>query len=176
MNLHINGQVFTLKKAGDGDMDKVISLLVDAARWLKTKGTTQWDYYITDLEGNLDEIIESITKRSTYLLQEDAKAVATFTLEEDPNEWDMDVWGEDASQNDCVYLHRLVVNREYAGRGIGDALMEWAKEDVSRRGKKYIRFDCLNNNEGLNHYYQRQYRLKGVANIYGKHSLYEITL
>jgi GNAT superfamily N-acetyltransferase len=176
MYLHVNDQVFTLRKAKEEDVKKVLSLLVGAAEWLQSKGTTQWDYYITDLEGNTDEVIESIYKQNTYLLENDSESIATITLEDNPNDWDRDVWGEEADQKDVAYLHRLVVNRSFAGQGIGDALMEWAKEDVSHRGKNYIRFDCLNSNEGLNNYYQRHYHLKGVANIYGKHSKYEIKL
>jgi GNAT superfamily N-acetyltransferase len=176
MILQIKDQEFTLRVAREDDLQKVLTLLVEAADWLQTKGTTQWDYYLTDLEGNKEEVLESIKKQNTYLLVDDGQAVATLTLEDEPSEWDSDIWGEEASQENVIYLHRLVVNRKYSGGGIGDALIDWAKEDVRNRGKNYIRFDCLNNNVGLNNYYQRHYRLKEIANIYGKHSKYEITL
>ena len=155
MNLHVNDRKFTIRKAKKEDISKVLSLLVEAAEWLKTKKTTQWDYYLTDLEGNMEEVMESINRLNTYLLETDGVAVASITLEEEPGEWDREIWGDEAAQDDAVYLHRLVVNREYAGLGLGDALIEWAKNDVSQRGKKYIRFDCLNSNEGLNSFYQR---------------------
>ncbi|EDL66301.1 GNAT family N-acetyltransferase [Bacillus sp. SG-1] len=175
MNLHVNGRMFTIRKAKQEDISKVLSLLVEAAEWLKTKGTTQWNYYLTDLEGNMGEVMESINRQNTYLAEIEREAVASLTLEEEPGEWDMEIWGVEAAQGDAVYMHRLVVNREYAGLGLGEALIEWAKNEVNHRGKKYIRFDCLYSNDGLNSFYQRHNPLKGVADVYGKHSKYEIT-
>ncbi|WP_409250864.1 GNAT family N-acetyltransferase [Bacillus sp. SCS-153A] len=176
MKLHVKDQMFNLRKAREEDKEKILSLLVGAAEWLQTKGTSQWDYYMTDLEANTEEVLESIKNQSTYLLEQDGLAAASVILEENPGDWDREIWGEESAQTDVVYLHRLVVNRNFAGRGIGDALMEWAKKHVRGREKKYIRFDCLNSNEGLNSYYQRQCSLKGIADVYGKHSKYEIVL
>jgi len=174
MDLVLNGKAYQLKRADEKDLDQVLQLLVQAAKWLKTKGTTQWNYYITNLEGNIEEVRESIISNSTYLLLDKKTVVASITLEEEPNDWDCDIWGEEA-HNDCsVYLHRLVVNRDYSGSEIGKQLVDWAKEFVKSIGKRYIRFDCLGDNEGLNVYYQRHYKLKGIANIYGKHSKYEL--
>jgi GNAT superfamily N-acetyltransferase len=169
-------QGVSIRVAEENDLKKVLDLLVNAAEWLKTKGTTQWDYYLTDLEGNSDEINESIKRRNTYLFEKEGESVASITLEDKPGEWDMDIWGGEAAQENVIYLHRILVNRNYAGLEIGDALMEWAKKNARQHGKSSIRFDCLNSNKGLNHYYQRHYALKGISEIYGKHSKYEIIL
>jgi GNAT superfamily N-acetyltransferase len=174
MKIQAGNQVFNLRMAAEKDLGKVLQLLVGAAEWLQTKDTSQWDYYISDLEGNTEEVLQSIKNQNTYILEKDGKAAASITLENHPNEWDCDIWGEEAERKDVIYLHRLVVNRSFAGIGIGDALMDWAKEETRRRDKKYIHFDCLASNKGLNNYYQRNYQLKGIANIYGQHSKYEI--
>lgn len=174
MELHVADKVFNLRVATENELGQVLELLVGAAQWLQTKATTQWDYYMTDLEGNTKEVLDSIEKRNTYILEQDGEAAASVTLEGEPSEWDCDIWGEEAGQSDAVYLHRLVVNRKFAGTGIGEALMDWAKKQVRDQGKKCIRFDCLSSNEGLNRYYQRYHELKGIANIYGRHSKYEI--
>ncbi|WP_456274587.1 GNAT family N-acetyltransferase [Bacillus sp. AK031] len=174
MQVQAGKQLFSLRKAAEKDLDQVLQLLVGAAEWLQTKDTSQWDYYISDLEGNTEEVLESIQRQNTYILEKDGESAASVTLENHPNEWDCEIWAEEAERKDVIYLHRLVVKRSLSGNGVGNALMEWAKEEARRRDKKYIHFDCLASNKGLNNYYQRHYQLKGIANIYGQHSKYEI--
>jgi GNAT superfamily N-acetyltransferase len=174
LQLTIGQEVYALKRANLGDLNKVLGLLVNAAVWLKTKGTTQWDYYIRNLEGNTQEVLDSIENGATYILLQGEVPVASITLEDKPNEWDRDIWGKDAEHESVVYLHRLVVHRDYAGKNVGTSILEWAEEYVKTSGKSLIRFDCLASNEGLNNYYQKRYELKEIANIYGKHCKYEV--
>ncbi|MDX8361492.1 GNAT family N-acetyltransferase [Cytobacillus sp. IB215316] len=176
MELYADGGTFHLKSAKEKDLQVVLQLLIQAATWLQTKGTTQWDYYLTHLEENTQEILDSILKGNTYILLKENKAIATITLEDQPTEWDTDIWGQARNNNNIVYLHRIVVHREYAGKQIGEKLIEWAVQLVKGQGKQYIRFDCLRSNKGLNTYYQRKYELKGIANIYGEHCKYEIVV
>lgn len=174
MELNINHEKYELKLAKTEDLNQVLQLLVNAAEWLQMKGTTQWDYYITDLDGNSQEVLDSIEGGDTYLLEKEGVAVASITLENKPNEWDRDIWGSEADQENILYLHRLVVHRHYKGKEIGEALLEWAEDFAKSRGIQCIRFDCLASNVGLNRYYQKRYKKKGIANIYGQHSKYEI--
>ena len=143
------------------DLEKVLGVLVNAAGWLQTKGTKQWSYYLTDLDGNKEEVVASIENESTYIVEKEGKVIATMTLESEPNEWDVDMWGEEAEAS-VAYLHRLAVHRDFAGKGIGGSLLDWAENAMIESGKKSIRFDCIASNEGLNHYYQKRYPLKEV--------------
>jgi hypothetical protein len=56
-----------IKKAGMEELDIILDLLKDASWWLKSKGLQQWDYYLTNMDGNLGEITESLGKGHTYL-------------------------------------------------------------------------------------------------------------
>jgi GNAT superfamily N-acetyltransferase len=168
-------EIRTIRLAKSEDLGKVLELLVNAAGWLHTKGTKQWDYYLTNLEGNKEEVAASIENESTYIVEKAGRAMATLSLESVPSEWDMDIWGEGAV-DDVVYLHRLAVHRDFAGKGIGESLLDWAEGVVRASGKKSIRFDCIASNEGLNRYYQQRYPLKEVINIHGRHCKYEILL
>ena len=69
MCLAIHEAIHTIRLAKREDLEKVIGLLVNAAGWLQTKGTKQWNYYLTDLEGNVDEIVTSIENKSTYIVR-----------------------------------------------------------------------------------------------------------
>ena len=164
-----------IRQAEKEDVEKVMELLVNAAGWLHTKGLKQWGYYLTDLNGNKEEILASIENKSTYIVEHDGGVIATLTLESVPNDWDVDIWGEEAG-DDVVYLHRLAVQRDFAGKGIGASLLDWAETVTRTSGKKSIRFDCTADNEGLNRYYQKRYPLKEVIDIHGRHCKYEVPL
>ncbi|GAA0323919.1 GNAT family N-acetyltransferase [Bacillus carboniphilus] len=174
MEIHNNDEVFHIKLAKEDDLQIVLDLVVNAAEWLQSKNTTQWEYYLTNLEENTPEIFDSI--HNTYILMKDNIPVASVTLETSPNEWDRDIWGDEANEEGVIYLHRLVVHRNYAGVGLGTKLLEWSERFCAEKGNKAIRFDCLASNKGLNDFYQRRYKLKDIANIYGQHSKYEVML
>lgn len=176
MEIRIHDQVYHIRQAETEDTESVLGLLVQAAEWLQSKGTKQWDYYLSNLEENTPEVVDSITNGSTYLLEKDGNTIATLTLEDAPSEWDRDIWEQEVEDEGVTYLHRIVVNREYAGQNFGGALIEWARKQAKARDRKYIRFDCLGTNEGLNRYYQRKYKMKGIANVYGEHCKYEIVV
>jgi GNAT superfamily N-acetyltransferase len=176
MKLKIGKENFELRLAKVEDLERVLGLLVNAAEWLKTKGVSQWDYYIKNLEGNTQEVLDSIEVGATYILELGDEAIASVTLENTPNEWDSDIWGKDVNKEGVVYLHRLVVHRDYSGKGVGSGLLDWAEEYVKSIDKSYIRFDCVGSNEGLNNYYQRRYEMKELANIYGGHCKYEVSV
>ena len=118
MSLTLLEEMHDIRLAKRDDLEKVLDVLVNAAGWLQTKGTKQWSYYLTDLDGNTEEVVASIENDSTYIVEKEGKVIATLTLESEPNEWDVDIWGEEAEEY-VAYLHRLAVHRDFAGKGIG---------------------------------------------------------
>ncbi len=174
MTVEAKGETYQLRQARPEHLLDILSLLLDASKWLETKGTTQWDYYRKDLEGNAGEVVESMENGNTFVVEKEGEVIASLTLEPKASEFDFDLWGNEAKDEGAMYLHRLVVLREYAGKGIGAALMKWAEAYVKREGKNKLRFDCLASNEGLNHYYQQFYPLKDKVDAYGGHCIYEV--
>ncbi|MGM7701414.1 GNAT family N-acetyltransferase [Pseudalkalibacillus sp. Hm43] len=174
MNAYV-GENMKVKTATMEDINTVLDLLVNAAEWIQTKGTTQWDYYLNDLEGNTQEVKDSIRNGSTFLFYEKERPIATATLELKPSEWDFDMW-EDEANDPVVYLHRVVVHRDFAGEGLGNQILDWSEDYVRESGLNTMRFDCLASNESLNAYYQKRYPLKEVKNKFGQHCKYEVEL
>ncbi len=172
--LEIRGETYQLRQARPQHLLDILSLLLDASKWLETKGTSQWDYYRTDLEGNTQEVVDSMEKGNTFVVEKEGEVVASLTLEPEASEFDFNLWGEEAKDKGAMYLHRLVVLREFAGKGIGASLMNWAEGYVKQAGKTKLRFDCLADNEGLNAYYQQFYPLKHKVDAYGGHCIYEV--
>ena len=44
--------------------------------------------------------------------------------------WDRRLWGDEGHE-ESVYLHRLAINRRFAGAGLGRTIMTWAETGVS---------------------------------------------
>ena len=66
---------------------------------------------------------------------------------------DQVIWRQDDVCAD--YIHGLVIDRDYAGRGLGRDLLEWAAQETARAGANKLRLDCAETNLALRHYYRR---------------------
>jgi len=72
----------------------------------------------------------------------------------EPNAWDRELWGDRAKDGAAIYLHRLAIDRKFAGQGAGKQIMAWAEKAVPEQlGKRVIRLDCLGSHQVLNDYY-----------------------
>ncbi|MEM8936420.1 MAG: GNAT family N-acetyltransferase [Pseudomonadota bacterium] len=52
-----------------------------------------------------------------------------------------DLW-RDFQNSDAGFLNKLAVARRVRGNGIGDAIINWAVDQVRARNRKYLRLDC----------------------------------
>jgi ribosomal protein S18 acetylase RimI-like enzyme len=133
-----------VRRAGPEDVDEIVDILSEAARWLSARGITQWpDPFPRDR-------VEALTQHGNFhLARLDSRTVATLALL-----WsDPTFWGE--QPDDAGYVHALAVRRAHAGGGLGGRLLEWAEEQVSAAGREYLRLDCRAENGGLRRYYER---------------------
>jgi ribosomal protein S18 acetylase RimI-like enzyme len=137
-------EALEVRRAEPDDLEEVVSILSEAARWLLERGIRQWpDPFPRDRAAALLE------RGNFYLVLLDGKPVATFALL-----WsDPAFWGE--QPDDAGYVHAVAVRRAYAGRGIGERLLEWAEAQAAAAGRTYLRLDCMSNNEVLRAYYER---------------------
>jgi ribosomal protein S18 acetylase RimI-like enzyme len=134
-----------VRKARTADLDVVLFILEDAARWMVRQRLEGW------IPGSFSRrrIAEIIGCGEMYLALLGGQAVGTFALQ-----WsDQETWGR--APDDAGYVHGLAVRRDFAGRGLGRELLRWTENKVSRSGKKYLRLDCTAENDALNEYYRR---------------------
>jgi GNAT superfamily N-acetyltransferase len=124
------------------DVETVGLLLDDATAWVGELGFRQWP-----LPFPRDEIAASVERGEVYVADVDGETVATVTLlENDPG------WGD--RPPDALYVHKLAVRRDRAGRGIGAAVVEWAAARAARGGRGFLRLDCLSGDPGICRYYE----------------------
>ncbi|KAG0325167.1 hypothetical protein BGZ99_001008 [Dissophora globulifera] len=88
--------------------------------------------------------------------QPEATIIGTLTLNySDP--FDEMLWKDLVDDwTDAVYLHRLFIEREYRGCGLGPKALMFAEQEGLKRGKHYLRLDCMADNKLLKAYYREK--------------------
>jgi ribosomal protein S18 acetylase RimI-like enzyme len=133
----------TMRQATDADADGVFKMLEAAAEWLLARGILQW------IPGQIqmDWLRERITRGEVYVATLDGMLAGSFRLI-----WsDQPTWG--TQRADAGYVHGLVINRAFAGQGLGLRLLERAERLVAAAGRPYLRLDSMN--DALIAYYMR---------------------
>jgi GNAT superfamily N-acetyltransferase len=133
-----------VRQAQADDADIVAALLDEATTWVNDLGFNQWP-----LPFPRDQLGVAISRGEVYVIEgEDGEAVGTVTiLEDDPMYWP-------GRSNDALYVHKLAVRRDHAGRGIGAAIIEWANAEAAETGREFLRLDCQGDNPGIRDYYE----------------------
>jgi len=132
-----------IRLATDADLDDVLEVLNEAARWLASRGINQWraDGFPRDL------VAGDIACSEAYVARLDSRAVGTFTLQ----------WSDDAfwpgAAGEAGYVHRIAVRRD--ARGLGPDLLKAAERATVAAGRKLLRLDCYAGNDVLCRYYER---------------------
>lgn len=72
------------------------------------------------------------------------------------------IWRE-YEKGDAIYLHRIVLNREFQGTKIFRTVLKWAIEQVRLRKMKFVRMDTWAGNTKLINYY-KSYGFRFVEN------------
>ena len=133
-----------VRAATTEDAELVASLIDDATLWVQELGYPQWPFPFPR-----DEVAGAIERGEVYLAEVDRSLVATITILSD----DPVYWGK--RPPDALYVHKLAVRRDHAGRGIGAGLVEWAAAQARAAGRSFLRLDCLRDDPGIRAYYER---------------------
>jgi ribosomal protein S18 acetylase RimI-like enzyme len=137
-----------ISPATQDDLATILDILEQAAAWLHSKGIVQWQ--IGEFRGRqLGSITAGIEQGEFHLARLGYSVVGTMRLQwSDPRCW------PDVADDDAGYLHSLAIGRDWAGRGLGRRMLEWAEAEVAATGRAYLRLDCVAHNHALVRYYQ----------------------
>jgi GNAT superfamily N-acetyltransferase len=140
--------------ASPSQLDDVLTILDEAARWLQARGVTQWPprFEPSWVEGALG-------RGETWLVRVGATNCATVTLDLADSIWD-------GLQGRALYVHRMAVRRQSAG--LGAAILAWAADVARDRGLDALRLDCVASNVRLRGYYEAAgFAHRGDATVAG---------
>jgi GNAT superfamily N-acetyltransferase len=136
-----------IRQATREDAPALTAVLTDAAKWVEQlDGTTMW------VEDELaKDRIASEVDAGLFFIAECGGAIAgalKFQLADQ-------LFWPDLGTNDSAFIHRLAVRRNYAGRGVSTALLEWAVDHARSLGRRYLRLDCDAERGRLRDVYER---------------------
>lgn len=140
-----------IRQARLDDVLRILELRHKAADWLETLGSDQWsDAGIGDTEF-VRRVQMSIEHGETWVAEIDHKVIGTIAVDHwsDPGLWSPDELSE------SMIIHRMIIDREYAGRGIGKDLLDQAESVAAKQGAKWLRLDAWTTNGGLHAYYEK---------------------
>lgn len=143
--------MYSVRLATPADLELILDMIDDAAGWLRTRNTDQWSKpWPNRLERDL-RVVRGLMACRTWLVEDDGIPVATVTYRPDGNQ---DLWTDAEQREPAVYMSRLVINRKYAGRGVGADLTNWAGARARREfGAETLRIDVWTDNYRLHEYY-----------------------
>lgn len=139
-----------LRAAVRADLNDVIAILSEAARWLADRGIQQWPspFPRAVVESDFEE-------NCVWVATIDATIIATASiLQHDPLFWG-DLGG------DAWYLHRLAIRREFAGSG--RTILSLIEQEAVKGGAECVRLDC---GPGLRGYYEESgYAMRSMVSL-----------
>lgn len=139
-----------IKSAGLADVPRLLRFRADAANWLATRGTDQWSSPFPE-----DQIRASVEAGEVFLVRENPHAdpAATVTLDRkiDPELWEL--WTSAERSEPALYVHKIAVDRQYAGADLGGRILDWAADRAAREGARWLRLDAWTTNKRLHLYY-----------------------
>lgn len=129
--------------AAPADLDDVLDILLESARWLASRGINQWP--VAGFPRDL--VADQISRGEVYIARRDRLAVGTLTLQ-----WsDEEFWP--GATDAAGYIHRIAARRE--ARGLGLELLKFAERVTAATDRKILRLDCFAGNAALCNYYER---------------------
>jgi GNAT superfamily N-acetyltransferase len=148
-------ETYRIRPAVREDMNAVLGLIEEAARWLQaTKGTDQWARPWPDKKARDKRVAQGIDNGLTWMVEDDGGLAGTVTFRKHGTGI---LWTAAELLDRAVYVSRLIVRREYAGQGIGAALIDWAgQRGMDQWNANWSRVDVWTENLALHEYYKSQ--------------------
>lgn len=149
----MNFDNLTFKIAKQEELSLALSLLKEAAEWLRDKDTEQWSFWINPPHKKVTWIKEGFQAKEFHFVYENEDLLGMFRL----MYFDEKYWGtRDDRFDKAAYVHSLTIKRQFAGKGLGALFLRKIEEKL--RGEEIFKFrlDCMKSNLGLCQYYENQ--------------------
>jgi ribosomal protein S18 acetylase RimI-like enzyme len=131
-----------IKKADEPDLPVIYELFEEAIRFQKANHYIGWNDYDKEF------IRSDIKNGLLYKLVAGDTIACIFSICLS----DALIWRH-REKGDAVYLHRIVLNRKFAGRKLFGKVLAWAKQYANEKRLSYIRMDTWADNEKIIAYY-----------------------
>ncbi|MFZ5973292.1 MAG: GNAT family N-acetyltransferase [Bacteroidota bacterium] len=126
------------------DLDIILGLFEEAIRYQRDNDYIGWKSM------DVDFLKADIRHGLLYKVLSEGRILGVFSV----CFVDKLIW-RDKEKGDAIYLHRIVLNRAYAGAKIFGLVLHWATSYARKNRLRYVRMDTWAENAKLIGYYQR---------------------
>lgn len=139
--------LYRIRYATEHDYDALINLRIHAETWLRASGIEQW----TVREAGEKAIRRRIEAGNAFAVTTGAgDIIGTLSLDQA----DTAFWTPAEATQPALYLYSFIISSERRGRGLGDALLDWACARAELGGARWLRLDCWKTNRQLHKFYE----------------------
>ncbi|MFG2580767.1 GNAT family N-acetyltransferase [Streptomyces malaysiensis] len=146
MNDTTHGNGIRIRPGTPTDAPTVLDMLDAAVAWMNARGNTeQWGTTpYSQKPGGVARVERYLTVNTPYIAELDETPVGALVMDSGPSP-QMPITPADEPER---YIRLLVSHRDYAGLGIGTALLAHAAEETRQAGVELLRVDCWAGGEG----------------------------
>lgn len=127
------------------DLNQLLTFRVEAASWISKLGSDQWSRSYP-----ADRLLATIEAGTVFMLRDGNRTAGTITLTPEAEEG---LWSPEELREASVFVNKLTVSRDYAGKDLGGRLLEWAGGRAYQSSAKWLRLDAWTSNVALQRYY-----------------------
>jgi len=132
------------KQAQPSDFSQAMEIMAAAASWLLDKGIDQWPspppaHWQQRMTAKIDQ-------GAIYTLGIGNNRFGIVGLT-----WVDSYWPDDGQAG---YVHQMAVHPVMHGQNLGGMILFWAQQQVKKKGRQFVRLDCMASNGRLRQYYE----------------------
>lgn len=134
------------RKSTESDVNSIMNIIKQAQAYFKEQGINQWQ----DNYPNFEVVRNDIFNKNGYVLLKDNNVVATAAVSFDGEKNYKSIYnGEWISNKEYAVIHRIAVNSNYKGLGIGSVFMKNIEEICLNKGVHSIKIDTHEENVSM---------------------------
>lgn len=154
-----------IRRALEGDLDRVVDILNRAVPLMNKMGNFQWD----SLYPNREIYQEDINLGHLFVVTIEEVVIAAVSLNGELAEEYSDLtW---STSSNALSIHRMVVDPDRRGLGVAKRLFSFAEEHALKEGYNSIWLDTNENNSAMVAIFKiLEYRYTGIVHFRGKSS------
>ena len=132
---------YMFRPAEASELKEITELYLGSIKHLTEQGINQWD----EIYPNETVLAGDIMNREMYVLTEESRILSCVVLNEAQDiKYQTGDWKH--REGRIIVIHRLCVNHNFQGRGLGRTTMEYAERLIKATGYASIRLDVFSDN------------------------------
>ena len=135
-----------IRKTKETDIQRMMEIVTQAQEYMRLQGINQWQ------NGYPNEKVfkTDIKNEMSYVLEEDGNVIGTFAFAvmEDPT-YKKIYDGEWKSAKEYAVIHRVAVDNQVKGKGLGGKMVEYAVNECIAQDITSVRIDTHRDNKSM---------------------------